>query len=258
MRPAAFCGVVGFKPTYDWIPWRQCRDFAPTLDVTGGFTRSVQDMILLMRGLTGKTEFDPEVRLDGAVSIGLYRTSDWPKAPAYVHRVYEETAEYLSKAGCAVRDVTLPAPYDQLREVLEIVQIYESARSFEWELKCRRDALEPGLIKLLEDGWAIPRERYLWAIAAGEACRRSFADDVGDVDVLMVPGAAMEAPKISYVGSNDFIDMWMLLYVPDVALPVGKGPSGLPMGVQLIGRQGDDARHLVRARRIEEILRQRE
>jgi Asp-tRNA(Asn)/Glu-tRNA(Gln) amidotransferase A subunit family amidase len=214
-------------------------------------------MILLMRGLTGKTEFNPEARPDQAVSIGLYRTSDWSKAPAYVHDCYEQTAEYLGRAGCPVRDVRLPTSYDELREALEIVQLYESARSFEWELKCRRDDLEPGLAKLLEDGWAIPRDRYLWAVAAGEACRKRFADDISDVELLMVPGAAMEAPKATYVGSNDFIDMWMLLYVPDVALSVGKGPNGLPLGVQLIGRQGDDARHLVRATRIEEILRQR-
>ena len=257
MRPAAFCGVVGFKPTHDWMPWRHSRDFAPTFDVVGGMARSVGDIVLLMRALTGKTDFDPDARLDGAVSIGLCRTADWWKAPAYVHRAYEETADYMNRQGCSVRDVELPKIYDELSEAMEIVQAYESARSFEWDLRCRRDTLEAGLIELLESGWAIPRERYLSAIALGEECRKRFSGDIGDVDVVMVPGSSMEAPNISEVGNNQFIRMWMPLYVPDVALPVTEGPNGLPMGVQLIGRQGDDARHLIRARRLEDLLKRR-
>jgi Asp-tRNA(Asn)/Glu-tRNA(Gln) amidotransferase A subunit family amidase len=94
-------------------------------------------------------------------------------------------------------------------------------------------------------------------MAVGQECRRAFHGDIEGFDMLMVPGAAMEPPKIISVGSNDFIRMWMLLYVPDVSLPAGRGPKGLPVAIQLIGRQGDDAHHLIRVKRVEELLQQR-
>jgi len=94
-------------------------------------------------------------------------------------------------------------------------------------------------------------EVHLKAYADG---REAFARDIGDVDLLMVPGIQGEATPVADTGQNPFIGMWTFLHVPDVAVPAGKGPRGLPVDVQLIGRRGDDARHLIRARRIEEIL----
>jgi Asp-tRNA(Asn)/Glu-tRNA(Gln) amidotransferase A subunit family amidase len=257
MRPAAFCGVVGFKPSHAWIHWRQARDYAPTFDVVGGLARSVQDIILLMRGITGKRSFDPQATLEKSLRVGVYRTPDWQKVTAAVQRMYEETVVYLSRSSCDVREVRLPKRYENLTEVEDVIFTYESSRSFEWELKQRRENLEPGLIELLEKGWAISRERYLTAVDVAEECRARFTEDLGDVDLLMVPGAAMEAPKSDYVGSNDCISMWMPLHVPDVALPVGHSSAGLPIGVQLIGRRGDDVRHLLAAKRIEDLLSRR-
>ena len=254
MRPAAFCGVVGLVPTRGWLAWRNSRDYAPTLDVVGGFGRSVQDMLFLMRGLTGRPAFDPEAAHDGTLTIGLYRTTDWPKAPHYTQAMFEQTAGALAAAGCHVREVKLPETFERLEASQEVVITYESARSFEWEMTRRRETVEPGLVELLEQGLAFTREQYLAALDHGAQCRRSFAGAIGDVDLLMCPGALGEAPKAASTGHNEFIRMWNLLRVPSLALPVGTGPSGLPLGVQLIGRQGDDARHLVRARKVEKLL----
>lgn len=256
MRPAAFCGIAGFKPSHDWFPMRNVRDYAPSLDVLGLLARSVQDIQFFMRAMTGRPVYDPEKIEGGQPKIGLYRTADWTKAPDYTRASYEETASRLRKAGCEVRDVVLPAHYDRLADDIEIVGSYESARSFEWELTNRVDQLGEGLRELLEEGLHCPRERYLAAWDHGEQCRRTFAEDIGDVDLLMVPGALGEAPDASTTGQNPFIGMWTILYVPDISIPAGKGPSGLPLGVQLIGRRGDDAAHLERARRIEQLLSQ--
>ncbi len=92
------------------------------------------------------------------------------------------------------------------------------------------------------------------ALAHGEACRQSFADDIEGVDLLMVPGALGEAPKASSTGHNEFVAMWTSLHGPNVSVPVGVGSGSLPLGVQLIDRRGDDAAHLLRVKRIEEIL----
>ena len=254
MRPAAFCGIVGMIPTHGWMPWRNSRDYAPSLDVVGGLTRSVGDMIFLMRGLTGRAEYDPDAASDSPVTVGLSRTIDWTKAPHYTHDSFEDAAGRLADGGCEVREVTLPETYEGLVESLETVNGYECARSFAWEMTDHRGQVEPGLIKLLEEGQAISRARYLAALAHAEACRQSFAKDIDGVDLLMAPGALGEAPDATSTGYNEFIAMWTILHGPNVSLPVGAGPSGLPLGVQLIGRRGDDAVRLQRARRIEAIL----
>lgn len=254
MRPSAFCGIVGLTPTHDWLAWRNSRDYAPTLDVIGGYCRSVQDMLLLMRGLSGRRAFDPETTHEGRLKIGLYRTPDWPKAPEYTQAMFEETASALSKAGCDVSEVKLPEPFERLEDSQEVVITYESARSFEWELTRERDKVDPGLVELLEQGLSYTREQYIAALDHGEECRQSFGDVIGDVELLMCPGALGEAPKITSTGHNEFIRMWNLLHVPNLGLPVGKGPTDLPLGVQLIGRRGDDAHHLIRARKVETLL----
>lgn len=254
MRPAAFCGIVGFKPSHGWMAWRRSRDYAPTLDIVGGLARSVADISLMMRGLTGRPAFDPDARHEGRLTVGLARTTDWDKAPDYTRTLFEETASSLSRSGCSLSDVTLPEPFDRLDEVMDIVITYESARSFAWELSEHGDKLEPGLLELLERGKACPHDRYLAALDHGDFCRRSFNEAIGDVDLLMVPGALGEAPDASGTGHNEFIGLWTMLHVPDVGLPVAKGPSGLPLGIQLIGRRGDDARLLAQARRIEAML----
>ena len=254
MRPAAFCGIVGMIPTHGWMPWRNSRNYAESLDVVGGLTRSVADMIFLLRGLTGESRYDPDATLEGNLTVGLYRTTDWDKAPQYTRESYEDTVKRLAEGGCVVRDVALPETYETLVETLETIGNYECARSFEWEMTHHRDLIDPGIAELLDAGMAVPRADYLAAQAHAEECRRRFADDIEGVDLLMVPGALGEAPKVSSTGHNQFIGMWTPLHGPDVSLPVGVGPTGLPLGVQLIGRRGDDAAHLLRARRIEEIL----
>ena len=254
MRPAAFCGVVGMIPTHGWMPWRNTRDYAPSLDVVGGLTRSVGDMMLLLYGLTGRSEFDPDGKLGGPLTVGLYRTADWPGAPGYTHDSFDDAARRLADGGCGIREVALPETYERLVDTLETINGYEASRAFEWEMTRHRDLVEPGLVELLDEGRKISRASYLAAQDHAEACRRRFADDIDGVDLVMAPGALGEAPKATSTGHNEFIAMWTILHGPNVSVPVGSGPNGLPLGVQLIGRRGDDAAHLMRATRIGSIL----
>ena len=254
MRPAAFCGIVGMIPTHGWIAWRNSRNYAESFDIVGGLTRSVADMIFLMRGLTGETDYNPDAKLEGELTVGLYRTADWDKAPDYTRDSYEDAVGRIADGGCIVREVSLPETYERLVETLEMIGNYECARSFEWEMTHHRELIDSGIAELLDDGRAISRADYLAAKAHAKACRRSFAADIEGVDLLMVPGALGEAPKVSSTGHNQFIGMWTPLHGPNVSVRAGTGPTGLPLGVQLIGRRGDDAAHLLRARRIEEIL----
>ena len=159
MRPAAFCGIVGMIPTHGWMPWRNSRNYAESFDIVGGLTRSVADMIFLMRGLTGKSDYDPDATLDGGLTVGLYRTTDWEKAPQYTRDSYEDTVKRVAEGGCVVRDVALPETYERLVETLETIGNYECARSFEWEMTHHRDLIDPGIAELLDAGMGGPARR---------------------------------------------------------------------------------------------------
>ena len=255
VRPAVYCGVVGMKPTHDLVPWRNIRDYAPTFDVVGGFARNVTDMLFLMRGITGREAFSPGPERTSAIRVGLYRSKDWDEAPAYTKQNYEAAGRTLSRHGMIVEDIDLPPIYDELSAAQIVIIAYESARSFEWELKHSPETLEPGLKELLEeDGLRYSRADYLRAMECGAECRRRFAADTAKFDLLMVPGTITEAPKATSTGQNEFIRMWMMLHVPVVTLPFGKGPSKLPLGLQFVGRHAEDAELLRCLRVVEEAL----
>lgn len=254
IRPAAFCGLVGFLPSRDWIAWRNARDFAPSFDVAGWLARDVADTQLAMQAVTGRAVYAPDGVVPERLTIGLYHTADWDKAPAYVHESFLATAARLQRAGLSVREIALPADYDRLSDAQHLIVQFETARLFDWELRDARERLDAGVRALVEEGLTIPLARYNEAQDLARRMRARFDADLDGVDVLMVPGSEGEPPDASRCGSNIFIRMWMMLHVPVVSLPAGTGPSGLPLSVQIIGRHDDDAAHLARTRRIERAL----
>jgi Asp-tRNA(Asn)/Glu-tRNA(Gln) amidotransferase A subunit family amidase len=252
IRPAAFCGLVGLKPTHDWIAWRNSRDFAPSFDVAGLLTRDVGDLALALRAITGRDAFETE---SGATPrIGLYRTADWKTAPAYVRENYEATAAKLARAGMSVREAVLGPDYDKLSDAQHLIVQYETARLFDWELRERREALDDGVRALLEEGLGIPRAAYNAALDFCAGMRARFPADIAEFDLLIVPGSEGEPPPVERCGGNAFIRMWMPLHAPDLSLPAGTGPSGMPLSVQLIGRAGADAALVAAAKRVEAAL----
>lgn len=254
IRPAAFCGLAGIKPSHDWIAWRNARDFAPSFDVAGWLARDVADLQLAFLGVTGRSAYSPDGPLPAKTTIGLYRTADWLKPPDYVRDNFERTAARLAAAGFDIREASLPAEYDSLSDAQHAIVQYETARLFDWELRETRDRLDAGVRELLEGGLAVTRAQYNSAQDLAHRLRARFDVDLGDVDLLMVPGSQGEPPPVTDCGSNIFIRMWMMLHVPDVSLPAGTGPTGLPLSVQLIGRQNQDAALLAHARRIEAAI----
>lgn len=254
IRPAAFCGLVGLKPTHDWIAWRNARDFAPSFDVCGALTRDVADLQVTLAAIIGRAAYAPDSEIPDSLTIGLYRTAEWGKAPSYVRDAYEATAARLSQAGCAIREIPLTPDYDRLSDAQHLIVQYETARLFDWELREARDGLDEGVRSLLEEGLAVPQAAYNAAQDLAAGLRARFADDMQGVDLLMVPGSEGEPPPVSNCGGNMFIRMWMTLHAPDLSLPIGPGPTGMPLSLQLIARPGEDAALLARARRIEQIL----
>ena len=239
VRPASFCGVVGYKPTHSDFSLAGIKLLSQTLDTLGGFARCVQDLALLRAVLMGSP---PQLTaLTEPPRIGLCRTPQWPQATAATQEAVEMAARRFADAGAQVEEVTLPAEFDGLVEAQTTVQIFEGVRCCAYELTQRRDQLSPSTQQLLEPGERLSYTEYKAALQLAETCRRALPAVFAAHDVLLVPSAPGEAPAgLGATGNPLFNRMWTLLHTPVISLPGLSGPQGLPVGVQAVGPLGAD------------------
>ncbi len=247
IRPAAFCGIAGFKPSFGRHSLAGVKPIAQSLDTLGWMARSVDDLALMRAALLG--EVAPPPAPEGPPRIGLCRTHEWRAAePATVEAV-EAAAEALARAGAAVREVRLPESFAGLARAQMTIMGYESYRALAHERIAHGAALSDALRRRLEEGGRISCDDYEAAQALATACRGALDAVFGDGDALLCPSAAGEAPVgLASTGDPVFTRAWTLLGVPGVTLPGHTGPKAMPVGVQLVGRPGDDRRLLAVAR----------
>ena len=257
IRPAAFCGVVGYKPSFNRVNRAGLKFSAESFDTIGFFARSVDDIALLAHVMSGQERLgDAELREDKAPRIGLCRTSRWSQASSQMRGAIEDAAQRMAAAGAEVELVALTPAFDQLHEAHALIMQYEAARATAWEYRVHGDLLSPAYHQRIRAGQGIPRERYEAALRQAESGRQDFADVWGELDVLITPSAVDEAPLgLESTGDSVFNRLWTLLGVPCVHLPFGIGTSGLPLGLQVVGRREDDVATLTCARWIEDRLR---
>lgn len=243
IRPASFCGVVGYKPTHGQFPLAGIKAVSQTLDTLGGFARSVDDLALLRAAFIAAPATLPT--LGHPPRIGLYRTPQWSQATSDTQDVLESTGKHLAAAGAAVADLDLAPDFADLVAAQETIQVFEGKRCCAYELAHHREQLSPKLLELLESGANPSYTAYADAVALAERCRRLLEAVFNTHDVLLVPSAPGEAPAgLDATGNPLFNRMWTLLHVPAVNLPGRAGSNGLPVGVQVIGPLGQDDRLL--------------
>lgn len=253
-RPSSFCGIVGYKPSFGLINPQGVKPAAESLDTVGLMVRSVEDAELLMRVLTN-SEPVQWVGEDARIRIGLCRTFAWGRAEPATCAAVEDAARRLEMSGFSLRDVDLPPPYEELPTTREIINDFERARGMSWEWNLHREQISEALAKAIRNGLAIPRARYIDALARVELCRSRAAQLFDDVDVLLTPTADGEAPKgLGNTGDHRFQSIWTQLRMPAVTLPTHAGPNGMPVGVQLIGRCYADGKLLAIAQRAFALL----
>jgi amidase len=249
IRPASYCGVVACKPSYNLLPRAGVHPNADSLDTVGVYGRSVEDVAFFLEALTGRGD------LQGSVErprIGVCRTWEWELVEAPMAAAFETAARQLDATP-----LRLPDSWRGLRDAQGIVIRYEGARSLADEYRRFADLLDPGLRTRCEEGYAIDARRYQEALSYAARCRAGMNEAFGDCDVLIAPAATGEAPKgLGSTGNVAMNVVWTLLHAPCVAVPMASGPNGLPLGLQVIGRIGDDARTLACARRIEARLKE--
>jgi Asp-tRNA(Asn)/Glu-tRNA(Gln) amidotransferase A subunit family amidase len=255
IRPASYCGIVGFMPSHQILPMQGVKAQSGLLDNLGILTRSVADVALVTNAILGCEVLQAEP-LERPPRIGFCPSPHWPQAEASARQVMEDAIALLRKTGATIDDVDLPASFDDALAAHWTILAFEFSRAMAYEYDVHAKGLSPGLIELIERGFAIPFADYLAACTLAAARRRDFVTIIADYDVLLTPAAAGEAPADLLV-TNDrhFQRFWTVLHVPAITLPGFFGPNNLPIGIQLIGAHFEDLKLLRAAAWVERAIR---
>jgi Asp-tRNA(Asn)/Glu-tRNA(Gln) amidotransferase A subunit family amidase len=252
IRPAAFCGVVGYKPTLGTLPTSGVKAISESFDTVGVIARTVADAALVVGALSGRSLEPPQE--PSAPRLGICPTHEWPAASPETVALFDALPELLARSGARPTPVELPDAFAGLAAAQDTIWTFEIARCLADEHRRFREMIREPLRGMLDDGAAMPVSEY----DASSRCVRECSTEVDavfeGVDALLVPAAPGEAPEVSTTGDPIFNRVWSALGVPAVTVPAGFGPSGLPLGVQIVGPPRQDARVLACAAWVEAAL----
>jgi Asp-tRNA(Asn)/Glu-tRNA(Gln) amidotransferase A subunit family amidase len=254
IRPASFCGVAAIKPSFRLLPTVGVKCFSWTLDTVGLFAAGVKDLAHGLAAITNRPELLPGTVLEKP-RIGIV-TQDFAAAPdPESTEALRIAAEAAARAGASVRTLTLPEPLAAGWDAHETVQEFEAHQALAWEYQTRYDAMAPLLRAKLDETSGIPAAAYDQARRTANRSRKALSGVFEQVDVLLTFSAPGAAPKgLASTGDTRFNKLWTLMGVPCVNVPVIEIDGGLPVGVQVIARFGNDAGALAAARFVEEAL----
>ena len=245
IRPAAFCGVVGYKPSYGMINRFGMKLMSESLDTVGVIARSVADCALFAGAVAGRDLGDPDARPDRVPRIGICRSPAWEAAAPETEALLPRVASALARAGATVVDRELSPGVAAIAAAHPIVMNSESGRALGWELAAARDGISEGLRERLEFGLSQSEAAVTEAHAVFERAQREFPACMEGLDALVTPSAPGEAPAgLGWTGDPVFNLIWTSLHVPCVTVPAGAGPAGLPLGIQIVARIGEDRQAL--------------
>jgi Asp-tRNA(Asn)/Glu-tRNA(Gln) amidotransferase A subunit family amidase len=248
IRPASYCGIIGFKPSQGIICTAGVKALASSLDTIGMFARSVRDIALLASVMAGRPDWAKLTSKNPvAPIIGIARTSDWGAVSAHGIQNVVEAGDLLRDAGANVINLDPPEIFDGLSQAQDTIMVVEAVRDLAFEFKTHRKRLSPVLRDLLARGLSTSENAYNEACSRREQALLKIDELFTVADVLITPSATDEAPKFDDgIGDPIMNRAWTLLGMPSITLPFGNGPLGLPLGVQLLARPGSDA-ELLRA-----------
>lgn len=255
IRPAAYCGIVGFKPGYGTFGLRGVLPQAPSLDTLGLFARSVNDIGLLADALLGVEGAFSGAPVSEPPRIGICPSPHWPEAQPETVAAMADAEDRLGAAGADIGRVEMSADFAEAIEAQWTILKFEMARTLMPERENNADGLSAGLTGIVDDGLALPIDDYRRALALAHACRAKIDPLFETYDLLLTPSAASEAPA-GLTTRTDllFQRLWTVLHLPCLTLPSSTGPGGLPVGVQLVGRFGSDPAFLRTAAWCESVL----
>jgi Asp-tRNA(Asn)/Glu-tRNA(Gln) amidotransferase A subunit family amidase len=269
VRPAAFNGVVGFKPSFGAIPRLGVHHLSPSLDHIGFFARRVDDLAFALSQLAGSSDRDrhgrplPNFQIDidqgvsplNAPRLAVVRFANWAKVEDAQQRVFDAAVAKLRDEGAVITEIEL-AELDRANwSAINTILTSEGAAIFTELVARYPDRSSDHLKSLVETGKAHSATDYLAAKASQDRLRDAFTTDMSDYDSVLTLPAFGEAPKgLHYTGDAEYCAPWTLLGVPALSLPAGFGENGLPLGVQIVGPYQQDYRTLRVAKWVESAL----
>jgi Asp-tRNA(Asn)/Glu-tRNA(Gln) amidotransferase A subunit family amidase len=254
IRPASYCGVAAIKPSYRLLPTVGVKCFSWTLDTVGLFAAGVEDLAVGLSAMTNRPELLPDAAIK-APRIGVV-TQEFAGAPETASaEALRIAADAAGRAGASVRTLALPEAVAEAWLIHPTMQDFEGHQALAWEYRMHHDAIPPLTRTKFDENVGIEPATYDEARAIARRARKALADTFDDVDVLLTFSASGAAPKgLASTGDARFNRLWTLMGGPCVNIPAFIADGGLPVGVQVIARFGDDAGALKAARFVEEAL----
>ncbi|MDG2113680.1 MAG: amidase family protein [Actinomycetota bacterium] len=254
LRPAAYCGVVGFKPTYQSVPTAGVATLSYSFDTVGWFTNTVEDAAVMFQAMTGAEPLSAATAQQ--LRIGHYRSHQWPSAQPEMEDVLDNTAAQLRSGGVEIVELEPLAHLEGVFEAADLALHYEIARVFSWESEHYFELISPLVQKMLRRADRITYADYGSAKASLLEASLRHTDFMAsnNLDALLTPSAPGEAPPLKTTGDSVFNRVWTSLGVPALHLPTGTGPLGLPVGVQLAGVVWSDSQLLALGERVQATM----
>lgn len=254
IRPAAFCGVAGFKPSYRTLPIAGIKHASWLLDTAGVFAAGVADVAYATAAITGR-DLDLAAGTSGAPRIAVVPSVPGAAASDDMKTAFNLAANKASRAGAKMTSINLPPIFAEATRAHAFIQNYEIAQSLAYEYDYHRDLLPPLVRAQIEDGMAIPPDVYDDARRVAKRARQALAELMADFDAIITPAAPGAAPAgLSSTGEPTFNKLWTLMGPPCVNVPGLFDPAGLPLGIQIIGRFGRDRAALEAALFVEQAM----
>ena len=256
IRPASYCGVIGFKPTHGLIPRTGVLKTSSPLDTIGTFARSLEDIALISETLVGydpddkytssraRPAFNETLLIEPPITpmVGFAKTHVWDEADDTTKQAFEELVGVL---GDDCRDLPLSGPFNNLIEMHSNIMYADLAMNYADYYERGKNQLSDTLCQMIECGQEISAVDYNCAIIGQETLNSGLNACFEHYDIIITPAATGEAPEgLAGTGSPVFNTLATYCGVPSISLPLMEGPNGLPLGVQVIGPRGDDARLL--------------
>lgn len=246
IRPAAFCGTVGYKPTFNVVNRAGLKFLSDSVDTIGVLTRTVPDAAMIVEELSGSDPANFDHVSSVRPRIGFCRTPYWNRADAPTRSALEGAVPVLAKAGARVEDVELEGEFETLEDVQIRMSSYEFYRALTFERTRYPELISKSLSARIRGGSQVTRAQYAETHEIAKRCRARLDDIYRNYDVLISPSAVGEAPRgLESTGDPVFGLTWTLVHGPAITVPVFTGPNGLPIGLQVTGPRGSDARTLI-------------
>ncbi|MBB43644.1 MAG: amidase [Rhodospirillaceae bacterium] len=240
IRPASFCGIFGYKPTYNIINRAGLLFAAENLDTIGLMARTIEDIdliasVLLNRSLSQTPDENSQPL------IGVAKTHLWNEASPESRTAVENAVKELSRFGAKIVETKMPATFTSLTNVRNTINDFERSKALSWHAAHHQNQMSDNILKQVQNGNSISWDQYRAALEHAESARASVDAILKPLDFILTPSAHGEAPKgLASTGDARFQGYWTILHTPTITLPTHSGPNGLPVGIQIVGpRYGD-------------------